>query len=103
MLKHLEQPNIIVIDSSSYHSVLAENYPKSNERKANVQKWLSKKGVDYLPLETLSELRGRVKLLMPRKKIYELHQIAMEIDAHEVVHLPLPIQSDRAHMDTTKK
>ncbi|KAE9523404.1 hypothetical protein AGLY_015956 [Aphis glycines] len=52
MLQHLEEPSVIVMDNAPYHSVLAENYPK-----ANVQKWLYEKGVEYSPLETLSELQ----------------------------------------------
>ncbi|XP_060855104.1 uncharacterized protein LOC132946628 [Metopolophium dirhodum] len=87
MLQHLEEPSVIVMDNAPYHSVLAENYPKANERKADVQKWLSEKGVEYSPLETLSELRERVKKLVPRQKIYELDQIALEM-GHEVVRLP---------------
>ena len=75
------------MDNASYHSVLLENYPKANEKKANVQKWLSEKGVEYSPLETLSELRERVKLLVPRQKVYELDQIALEM-GHEVLRLP---------------
>lgn len=87
MLQQLEGPSIIVMDNAPYHSVLAESYPKANEKKGNVQKWLPEKGVEYSPLETLSELRERVKLLVPRQKIYELDQIALEM-GHEVVRLP---------------
>lgn len=50
MLQHLEEPSIIVMDNASYHSVLSENYPKANEKKANVQKWLSGKEVEYSPV-----------------------------------------------------
>ncbi|VVC24453.1 Hypothetical protein CINCED_3A008901 [Cinara cedri] len=44
-------------------------------------------GVQYSPLETLSELRERVKQLVPRQKVYELDQIALEME-HEVMRLP---------------
>jgi len=90
MLQHLEEPPIIVMDNASYSSVLLENYPKANEKKSNVQKWLSEKGVEYSTLETLSEPRERVKLLVPRQKVYELDQIALEM-GHEVLRLPLII------------
>ncbi|KAF0706107.1 DDE 3 domain-containing protein [Aphis craccivora] len=85
-----EEPSVIVMYSAPYHSVLVENYPKipkANEKKENVQKWLSEKGVEYSPLETLSKLRERVKQLVPRQKIYKLDQIVLEI-GHEVVRLP---------------
>lgn len=87
MLQHLEKPSIIVMDNAPYHSVLAENYPKANETKVNVQKWLTENGADYSPLETLSELRERVKQLVRSQKLYELDQIALKM-GHEVVRLP---------------
>lgn len=87
MLGHLEEPCIIVMDNASYHSMLAEDYPKANTRKADVQKWLEKKSVNFSPLETLSELREKVKLTMPKEKIYKLDEIALEM-GHEVVRLP---------------
>lgn len=62
MLLHLKGPSIIVMDNAPFHSILVENYPKVNERKVNIKKWLSEKGIEFSPLETLSELRERVKL-----------------------------------------
>lgn len=49
MLQNLEEPSVIVMDNAPYHSVPAETYPKANESKANIQKWLSEKGVDFPP------------------------------------------------------
>ncbi|KAL4104081.1 hypothetical protein QTP88_019394 [Uroleucon formosanum] len=68
MLGNLEEPCIIVMDNASYHSMLAEDYPKSNTRKAEVQKWLQEKSIPFSPEETLSELREKVKLSMPKEK-----------------------------------
>lgn len=83
-------PCIIVMDNASYHSVLSINYPKSNAIKPSIQQWLREKEVDFSPLETVSELRERVKSLIPKEKIYELDEIALQM-GHEVVRLPLPI------------
>jgi len=33
LLNNLEEPPIIKMNNTSYHSTLAENYPKSNSRK----------------------------------------------------------------------
>ncbi|KAL4149730.1 hypothetical protein QTP88_003606 [Uroleucon formosanum] len=55
----------------------------SNWRKADVQQWLTDKNVEFHPLETLPELRQKVKYLMPREKKYELDEIALE-KGHEV-------------------
>jgi predicted O-methyltransferase YrrM len=63
MLNSLEEPSVIVMDNASYHSTLIDNFPKSNTRKADVQAWLTKKNVDFSPLENLAELRQKVKAL----------------------------------------
>ncbi|KAF0740956.1 DDE 3 domain-containing protein [Aphis craccivora] len=87
MLGNLEEPCIIVMDNATYHSTLTEEYPKANTRKVDVQKWLQDKSVDFSPVETLSELREKVKLTMPKEKKYKLDEIALQM-GHEVVRLP---------------
>jgi predicted O-methyltransferase YrrM len=67
-LKHLEESSIILMDNASYHSSILENYPKSNTKKIDVQKWLSNKGIDFSLLETLCDLCERVKDVTPREK-----------------------------------
>jgi len=88
MLNKLEEPFVIVMDNASYNSVLSINYSKSNAIKSSVQQWLREKGVDFSPLETLSELRERVKSLILREKLYELYEIVLQM-GHKVVRLPL--------------
>ncbi|KAF0712014.1 DDE 3 domain-containing protein, partial [Aphis craccivora] len=46
----------IVMDNASYYSMLMDNFPKSNSRKAVVEEWLKNKNVDFSPQERLSEL-----------------------------------------------
>jgi len=87
MLNNLEEPCVIVMDNASYHSVLSVDYPKSNAIKSSVQQWLRENGVDFSPLQTLSELREIVKSLIPKEKKYELDEIALQM-GHEVVRLP---------------
>jgi len=87
LLNHLEEPSIIVMDNASYHSTLAENYPKSSSRKLDVQKWLTDKNFSYSPLETLIELKIKVKNTMPREKSYHLDEVALK-RGHEVIRLP---------------
>ncbi|KAF0731469.1 DDE 3 domain-containing protein [Aphis craccivora] len=79
MLNNLEEPSVIIMDNASYHSTLIDNYPKSNAKKADVQEWSTKKNIKFSPLETLAELKMRVK--------YELDQLALEM-GHEVIRLP---------------
>ncbi|XP_060846494.1 uncharacterized protein LOC132926185 [Rhopalosiphum padi] len=87
LLKNLEEPSVIVMDNALYHSILRDKYPKSNWRKAEVQHWLNEKNIEFHPLETLPELRQKVKNLLPREKKYELDDIAIEM-GHEVIRLP---------------
>ncbi|KAL4123174.1 hypothetical protein QTP88_015397 [Uroleucon formosanum] len=87
LLKNLEEPSVIVMDNAPYHSILKDKYPKSNWRKAEVQQWLNENNIEFHPLETLPELRQKVKNLLPREKKYELHDIAIEM-GHEVIRLP---------------
>ncbi|KAE9524162.1 hypothetical protein AGLY_015407 [Aphis glycines] len=87
LLRNLEEPSIIVMDNAPYHSILRDKYPKSNWRKAEVQQWLREKNIEFHILETLPELRQKVKNLLPREKIYELDDIAIEM-GHEVIRLP---------------
>jgi transposase len=87
MLQLLDEPCVIVMDNAPYHSVLVENVPKSNTKKSDVQKWLSEKGIDFSPTETLVELREKVKMAKPREKRYQLDELAYQM-GHEVIRLP---------------
>ncbi|KAF0701438.1 Uncharacterized protein FWK35_00034501 [Aphis craccivora] len=74
LLNNLEEPSVIVTNNASYHSTLVENYPKSNWRKSDVQKWLT-------------EIILNLVRLIQREKQYLLNQIALE-NGHEVIRLP---------------
>lgn len=73
--------------------MLAKYYP--NTRKAEIQKWLQEKSIPFTLEETLCELPEKVKLSMPKEKIYKLDDIALQM-GHEVVRFspdlsPLPV------------
>lgn len=87
MLQLLEEPCVIVMDNAPYHSVLVENVPKSSTKKADVQKWLTEKGIEFSLCETLAELREKIKMARPREKRYQLDETAFQME-HEVVRLP---------------
>lgn len=87
MLKHLEEPCIIVMDNAPYHNMVVENIPKSNTSKVDIQTWLNDKGIDFMPIETLAELREKVKLVTSMEKRYEIDELAFEM-GHEVIRLP---------------
>ncbi|KAL4113021.1 hypothetical protein QTP88_016725 [Uroleucon formosanum] len=87
MLANLEEPSVVVMDNASYHSVLAEDNSRANARKADIQKWLEKKCISYSSVETLCELREKVKMAIPREKKYKLDEVALQM-GHEVVRHP---------------
>ncbi|KAL4084167.1 hypothetical protein QTP88_028000 [Uroleucon formosanum] len=87
MLQSLEEACVIVMDNAAYHSMLVDNFPKSNARKSDIQEWLTKKNINFSSLETVAELRERVKLLLQTQKKYELDELALKM-GHEVVRLP---------------
>jgi len=85
MLANLEEPCVVVVmDNASYHSMLAKDYPKANARQSDVHKWLVKKCIQYSPVETLCELREKVKSAIPKLKKYKLDEVALQM-GHEVV------------------
>ena len=81
MLQSLEEACVIVMDNAAYHSMLVDNFPKSNARKSDIQEWLTEKFFNFSSLETIAELRERVKLLTEKK--YELVELALKM-GHEV-------------------
>lgn len=87
MLRHLKESCVIVMNNTPHHLRVIKEYPKSNSKKSDLQKWLREKSVDFSPFETLCELRERVKLLVPKEKKYKLDHIALTM-GHEVVRLP---------------
>jgi len=87
MFYSLEEPSVIIMDNASYQSTLIDNFPKSNARKAEIQDWLTKRNVNFSPLENLAELKVKVKALIPFEKQYELDESAMGM-GHEVIRLP---------------
>ncbi|KAE9543577.1 hypothetical protein AGLY_002377 [Aphis glycines] len=83
LLNNLEEPNGQCVISLQ----VGRKYPKSNWKKADVQKWLTEKYIEFNPFETIPELHQKIKALIPRGKQYLLDQIALE-NGHEVIRLP---------------
>lgn len=87
MLNHLEEPSIILLDNAFYHLMIKDNFLKSNNKKAIVEKWMKNKNIEFSPQERLFELCERVKEFINKYKRYELDDIALEM-GHEVIRLP---------------
>lgn len=57
-----------------------------------------KKSINYSPIETLCELREKVKLAIPEEKKYKLDEIALQL-GHEVIRLsPYPYQHNQIEL-----
>ncbi|XP_025204010.1 uncharacterized protein LOC112600897 [Melanaphis sacchari] len=87
LLDNIEEPSVIIMGNASYSLTLSENYPKCNSIKADVQKWLTDKKIPYSPLETLAELKIKVKNTISREKSFHLDQLALK-RGHEVIRFP---------------
>lgn len=61
LLNNLEEPSVLVMDNASYHSTLAENYPKSNWKKTDVQKWLNEKKLNSIRLKLYQNFMKKLK------------------------------------------
>ena len=49
LLPALQEPSVIIIDNASYHNTRVEGTtaPTSNNRKAEMQEWLTSKGIEW--------------------------------------------------------
>ncbi|XP_025200515.1 uncharacterized protein LOC112598321 [Melanaphis sacchari] len=87
MLNNLNEPSVIVMNKAPYQSMFVNNFPKMNSQRSVLEEWLTNQNIVFSSEERLSELRERVKKLIPTCKQYELDEIAQQMD-HEVIRLP---------------
>jgi hypothetical protein len=66
-INYIEEGSIIVMDNSSYQSVILNKAPSTNTRKSEIADWLKKKNIIVDPTETRAELLQRVQLPKTRK------------------------------------
>ena len=88
LLPNLDRPSVLVMDNASYHNVVdpEDKIPTTATRKADIQEWLRKEGVDY-PLNSLKpELLSIVKGLN-KSKTFSVDKLITE-QGHKVLRLP---------------
>lgn len=86
----LPQLSVIVMDNSSHLGIVEaveETGPQRNWTREDLQRWLTQKGIEFDPVETLAELRLRAKTYMPPRKEYELDVIATG-HGHQLIRMP---------------
>ncbi|KAH0818878.1 hypothetical protein GEV33_003913 [Tenebrio molitor] len=73
----LVEPNsVVVMDNASYHSRREERLPTTSWRKANIQNWLSEKGISYDDGMVKTELMCLVKLHKQNYLKYAVDEMA---------------------------
>lgn len=87
LLPSLEEPSIIIIDNARYHSRELEKWPAKQWIKADLQHWLTKKGIKYSPQDTVRTLWTYIDPLPRPAKKYAVDELIREA-GHEVLRLP---------------
>ncbi|KAM7285640.1 uncharacterized protein ISCGN_032528, partial [Ixodes scapularis] len=87
LLPKIPPRSIIVMDNASYHSVALEKAPTSSTRKADIQAWLTKKGISWSGDMVRAELLELSKKVNTPGTVYRIDTLAA---AHnqEVLRLP---------------
>lgn len=87
LLPNLEPRSVIVIDNASYHNKCLNPAPTSASKKADMQEWLSSKGIYYGSDMLKVELYKLILLHKPKYKEYAIDSIIKE-KGHNVLRLP---------------
>ncbi|CAB3250905.1 unnamed protein product [Arctia plantaginis] len=110
LMPNLNEPCVIVMDNASYHSVIINKAPTSQNRKLEIQNWLTLNGISFETYNSKAELLCLVKQNTP-EPIYEADEL-LSLNGHEVLRLPpyhcdlnaIPIpKCYRTHMESSKK
>ncbi|XP_063226418.1 uncharacterized protein LOC134533102 isoform X3 [Bacillus rossius redtenbacheri] len=86
MLVHLEEPSVIIMDNTSYHSTQVEKTPTTNWTKDALIAWLEKNEIKHENNLLKVELLRIAKQNKPRIR-YEVDELARNY-GHEILRLP---------------
>ncbi|KAG0429945.1 hypothetical protein HPB47_023154 [Ixodes persulcatus] len=87
LLPKIPPRSIIVMDNAPYHSVALEKAPTSSTRKADIQAWLTKKGISWSGDMVRAELLELSKKVNTPGTVYQIDTLAAA-HSHEVLRLP---------------
>ena len=87
LLTNIKLNSVIVIDNAPYHTVKLEKIPTTKTRKADIQAWLTSKGVPWLPNMIIKEL---LELVNGVKHLYEQFRVdtVAKLHGHTILRLP---------------
>lgn len=86
-MPNLDEPSV-VMDNSSYHSIIINKPPTSESRKSNIKEWLTLNEILFEECHTKAELLCFVNKNTP-EPIYEADEL-LTLNGHEVSRLPPP-------------
>ncbi|XP_028165299.1 uncharacterized protein LOC114356372 [Ostrinia furnacalis] len=88
LMPNLPPPNsVVVVDNASYHNKQLDAAPASNTKKADMQTWLSQKGIEYEEYMLKPELYNLIKKYKEQFKKFSIDEILNEA-GHSVLRLP---------------
>ncbi|KAH8038877.1 hypothetical protein HPB51_003899 [Rhipicephalus microplus] len=88
LLPNIPPNTVIVMDNAPYHSVALEKAPTKSTRKADIQLWLTKKGVPWSEDMVRAELLERSQKINTPSIVYRIDTQAAT-HGHEVLRVPL--------------
>ncbi|KAJ8914827.1 hypothetical protein NQ315_014839 [Exocentrus adspersus] len=77
LLPNLAEPSTIVMDNASYHSTVVNKMPTTASKKADIQEWLTKNGIQFDDTLLKTQLLSIVRLNMPQP-VYKADGLAEE-------------------------
>ncbi|XP_072157962.1 uncharacterized protein [Bemisia tabaci] len=79
MLQLLEESCVIVMDTSSYHSIILEKVPNTQSRKGEIIEWLKLEKLAHDSTQKKFDLLEIVRRHKPHYVLYELDQLAIKM------------------------
>ncbi|XP_039754386.1 uncharacterized protein LOC120629507 [Pararge aegeria] len=87
LLPNLPPNSVVVVDNASYHNKQWDLAPTSNSKKADMQAWLTDKGIQYEESLLKPQLYNLIKANKKRFTTFSIDRILAE-QGHQVLRLP---------------
>ena len=87
LIPNLPPNSVVVVDNASYHNKQWDLAPSSNTKKADMQNWLTDKGIQYDSTMLKPQLYNLIKANKERFKTFSIDQILAEAN-HSILRLP---------------
>ncbi|XP_045516861.1 uncharacterized protein LOC123709513 [Pieris brassicae] len=87
LMPNLQPSSVVVVDNASYHNKQWDRAPTSNSKKADMQAWLTEKGIQYEETHLKPQLYNLIKINKDKFKTFSIDRILAE-RGHQVLRLP---------------